>query len=49
MHNTCTPTSKVKVTLRGQSRDFFQDFGNITHTHATENFSDILLKLGKNV
>jgi hypothetical protein len=28
-------------------RDFFQDFGNMTHTHGIGNFSSILLKIGK--
>jgi hypothetical protein len=29
-------------------RDFFQYFGNMTHTHAIGNFSSALLKIGKN-
>jgi hypothetical protein len=28
-------------------RDFFQDFGNMTHTHDIGNFSVVLLKIGK--
>jgi hypothetical protein len=29
------------------TRVFFQDFGNMTHTHGIGNFSDVLLKIGK--
>jgi hypothetical protein len=29
-------------------RDFFQDFWNMTHTHGIGNFSNVLLKIGKN-
>jgi hypothetical protein len=25
---------------------FFQDFGNMTHTHEIGNYSDVLLKIG---
>jgi hypothetical protein len=28
---------------------FSQDFGNMTHTHGIGNFSDVLLKIGKNL
>jgi hypothetical protein len=28
-------------------RDFFQDFGNTTHTHGIGNFSAVLLKIGE--
>jgi hypothetical protein len=30
------------------TRNFFQDFGNTTHTHGIGNFSCVLLKIGKN-
>jgi hypothetical protein len=30
-----------------QFRDYFQDFGNTTHTHGIGNFSRVLLKVGE--
>jgi hypothetical protein len=34
--------------VKDRIQDFFQDFGNMTHTHGIGNFSDVLLKIGEN-
>jgi hypothetical protein len=39
-----TDLSRTKLL---NTRDFFQDFGNMIHTHGIGNFSGVLLKIEK--